>query len=90
MTITSTPGRGYFARFVLALAVAFLLVAGASIAVGGRGQDVQGLVAGVAAIFVIAIPSAAVSAYVVRRDLSLALAAQALTVLGMAALQFWA
>jgi hypothetical protein len=90
MNTASTSGRNYAARFLLAFAAAFVLVAAASIAVGGRGQDAEGLVAGTIAILVFAIPSAAISAYLLRLDIGLVLVAQALTVLGMAALQFWA
>ena len=89
MTATANPSRSYAARFLLALAGAFVFVSGAAIAVGGRGQDAQGLVAGIFAILAFAIPAAAISAYAFRRDLSLVSAAQALTVFGMAALQFW-
>jgi len=49
-----------------------------------------GLVAGALAIFVLALLSAAISAYFLRRDLALVLTSQALTVLGMAAIQFLA
>ena len=75
---------------MLAFAAAFVLVVAATIVVGGRGIGVSGLVAGVIAIFVLALLSAVISAYYFRNDLVLALATQALTVLGMAALQFWA
>ena len=82
--------RRYSSRFLLAFAAAFVLVVAATIVVGGRGIGVSGLVAGVIAIFVLALLSAVISAYYFRNDLVLALATQELTVLGMAALQFWA
>ena len=82
--------RRYSSRLLLAFAAAFVLVVAATIVVGGRGIGVSGLVAGVIAIFVLALLSAVISAYYFRNDLVLALATQALTVLGMAALQFWA
>ena len=89
-SITPTSHRRYSARFLLAFAAAFALVMSASIAVTGRGLSAGGLVAGAVAIFVLALLSAAISAYFLRRDLALALASQALTVLGMAAIQFLA
>lgn len=89
MNFTATTSRTFLARLLLAFCAAFVLVASASIAVGGRNQNAQDLVAGSVAILVISLPATAISAFVVRRDLSTVLLAQALTIGAMAALQFW-
>ena len=88
MEIPAIAQRKDPARFLLAFSTASLLVLCASIAVGGRGQDLLGLVAGTIAILIISLPAAGISAYFLRRDLAVVLLAQALTIVGMAALQF--
>jgi hypothetical protein len=84
--LTST----YIARFILGFCAAFLLVTGASIAVGGEGHDFTSLAIGSAVILAISLPAAGISAYFSRRDIIVVALAQALTVAAMAALQFWA
>jgi hypothetical protein len=90
MEIQATTQRKYPARFLLAFSGAFLLVLSACIAVGGRGQDLFGLTAGSIVILVISLPAAGISAYFLRRDLAVVLLAQSLTIVFMAAFQFWA
>jgi len=90
MQIQDTTQRQYLARFLLAFFAASLLVGFASIAVGGRGQDLLGLTAGSIVILALSLPAAGISAYFLRRDLAVVLLAQALIIAGMAALQFWA
>ena len=89
MNFKATTPRTYLTRLLLALCAAFVLVASASIAVGGRNQNTHDLVSGSIAILAISLPAAGISAFVARRDLSVVFLAQALTIGTMAVLQFW-
>lgn len=89
-TITYSATRPYLARFLLAFFATFVLVYFASVAVGGRGHDLLSLSAGAIVICVVALLAALVSALLVRRDLPLVLLSQAITIIAMAALNFWA
>ena len=81
--------RSFAMRFLIAFLSGFLVVYAASVAVGGKGQDVYGLFAGAVVILLISIPAAAISAWVSRRDLVVLLLSQAITIAGMLVIQFW-
>jgi hypothetical protein len=89
MNVALIKERTYAARFLIGLLSGFLLVFASSVAVGGKGQDVSGLFAGAIVILLISIPAAAISAWISRRDLVVALLSQAMTIVGMLLIQFW-
>ena len=89
-SVADSLPRTYLARLLLGFLAAFFLVFFAMIAVGGRGYDMLSLFAGAIVTCVFALLAAAISAGLYKRDLPIVLLSQALTIIAIAAFNFWA